>query len=304
MAIKNKSTLKTYFQAGKRPTQQNFSDLIDSFAHLTDTSSYASYIEPIPIDPSITTADIGKLAMLDYDGNVKIYQEDAERSGTLGQWKLTFLSLSESWIKFYYNDLGREVDIFSPSWTNSATTPEEEATNFMNHINYNHDYALSAASGANANEVILTQANPFFMEDENDIVFSGTNITIEELQEPIAYLPLRPKRLCLGLIKHVDVVNNLGYFDNIYVVEAENAPDILSVLGELEVQHFQFQLLALLKLVAMPASNGKVRGFDFDSIFDFGDPSYAISAVHNAMYIFLKPHNTPGKYYIMKRLLG
>lgn len=303
MAIKNKSTLKTYFQTGRRPTQQDFTDLIDSLAHLTD-SSYAPYIEPIPIHTSVTTADVGKLAMLDYDGSIKVYQEDAERPGILGQWKLTFLSLSESWTKFYYIDLGRDVETQSSSWFNSATTPEEEATNFMNHINNNYEDALSATSGVNANEVILTQANPFFMEDENDIFFSGTNITTEEIQEPIAHIPRIPKRLCLGLIKHVDTVNNLGYFDNIYVVEADNAPDIVSVLSELEVQHFQFQLLAMLKLLAMPASNGKVRGFDFDSIFDLGDPSYAISAVHNAMYIFIKPHIVSGKYYVMRRLLG
>lgn len=42
MAIKNRTQLKQYFQTGKRPTQPQFADLIDSFALVTEIpqSSY------------------------------------------------------------------------------------------------------------------------------------------------------------------------------------------------------------------------------------------------------------------------
>lgn len=36
MAIKNRTQLKQYFQTGKRPTQPQFADLIDSFALVTE----------------------------------------------------------------------------------------------------------------------------------------------------------------------------------------------------------------------------------------------------------------------------
>ncbi len=39
MAIKNKNTLKSYFQTGDKPTQAQFEDLIDSLKHQNDNSN-------------------------------------------------------------------------------------------------------------------------------------------------------------------------------------------------------------------------------------------------------------------------
>ena len=39
MTIKTKTVLKTYFETGDRPTQQNYEDLIDSFLHVDDAPS-------------------------------------------------------------------------------------------------------------------------------------------------------------------------------------------------------------------------------------------------------------------------
>jgi hypothetical protein len=36
MAEKNRVTLKSYFETGDRPTQENFADLVDSFVNRTD----------------------------------------------------------------------------------------------------------------------------------------------------------------------------------------------------------------------------------------------------------------------------
>lgn len=304
MAIKNKSLLKTYFQSGSRPTQQNFADLIDSFAHVTDTSALSPINEPIPIDPSVTQNDVGKLAMLDFDGNIKVYQETPERPGTPGKWKLTFNALSQEWNKFQYTDLNRDVEISSAEWKSGASAREEEAGNFIAHINGFHDNALLAEAGANAYEVILTQANAFFMESENDIRMMSNDITLEEVQEPVAHIPPAAKRICLGIIKQVDTINNLGYFDNIYVMQAESAPDIQAVLEESEQMHVFHHLFSLIRLVACPANNGKVKRLDFESLFENGDSTYLLSSLQNAMYIFIKPHHVTGRYYVMKRLLG
>ncbi|AZA90452.1 Uncharacterised protein [Chryseobacterium nakagawai] len=45
MAKKNKQELKAYFKAGKRPTESQFGDLIDSYAHLDEFSEYSTFVE-------------------------------------------------------------------------------------------------------------------------------------------------------------------------------------------------------------------------------------------------------------------
>lgn len=67
MAIKNKSVLKNYFLAGNRPTQQNFADLIDSLAHVSDAATGMLFTAA----DSITQDDIGKLVILK-DGKAQL----------------------------------------------------------------------------------------------------------------------------------------------------------------------------------------------------------------------------------------
>jgi hypothetical protein len=45
MAKKNKQELKEYFKAGKRPTESQFGDLVDSYVHLEESSEYTTTVE-------------------------------------------------------------------------------------------------------------------------------------------------------------------------------------------------------------------------------------------------------------------
>lgn len=45
MAKKNKQELRQYFKAGKRPTENQFGDLIDSYVHLDEFSEYSTVVE-------------------------------------------------------------------------------------------------------------------------------------------------------------------------------------------------------------------------------------------------------------------
>jgi hypothetical protein len=65
MPTQNRATLKSYFQTGDRPTQQQFANLIDSMA-LTSEVSSAGNIFSYPKHESVTEDDIGKLMMVDF----------------------------------------------------------------------------------------------------------------------------------------------------------------------------------------------------------------------------------------------
>lgn len=45
MATQSKNTLKGYFKTGDKPTQSNFTDLIDSFAHKTEDRATATEVQ-------------------------------------------------------------------------------------------------------------------------------------------------------------------------------------------------------------------------------------------------------------------
>lgn len=63
MAIKSKEILKSYFETGDKPTESQFRDLIDSLAHVSNTSSVNSNVIRFPKDNTITEESIGRLAM-------------------------------------------------------------------------------------------------------------------------------------------------------------------------------------------------------------------------------------------------
>lgn len=47
MSVQSKTTLKTYFETGDKPTQQQFEDLIDSLMHISATGTMATLQEAI-----------------------------------------------------------------------------------------------------------------------------------------------------------------------------------------------------------------------------------------------------------------
>jgi hypothetical protein len=303
MAIQNKTQLKSYFTAGSRPTQAQFAHLIDSMALVTDLPGGASAQQPIPVDPEITLSDIGKLAMLDYDGEIRIYQESPAQEGIEGQWRVVFTGLSASYHPFTYADIKREIDVQASAWLGAAATPAEEAANFISYINSQWGDMLEATDSSSDGvvAVTLTQVERLFVNDAP--TFGNGGISVSTTVSPIPAVPAAPKRLCIGIIQHVDPINHLAYFDNVYVVHAETAPDIPEVLAQAENNHVLYHLLVLLQLVALPASNGRVRRFEMvEDIFQ--DPTYIFTSLQNAMYMFLKPHHVTGRYYVMRRLLG
>ncbi len=110
MAIKNKSILKTYFQAGSRPTQQNFADLIDSFAHISNSSPNMFF----PADPSLAQNDAGKLVVWK-DGKAQLPEFEAAQPGTPGVVVFnmnlsTFFGFDAPYIDFYFNTMPSDGD--------------------------------------------------------------------------------------------------------------------------------------------------------------------------------------------------
>lgn len=99
MAIKTKDTLKTYFNTGDRPTEGQFADLIDSLKHVNENPDLSGYAQTtdIPTDVAqlqdatgllrdaitlpnvgLSSADLGKLAGIQEDGQAVLYQMHSE----------------------------------------------------------------------------------------------------------------------------------------------------------------------------------------------------------------------------------
>ena len=297
MAIQSKTVLKTYFQAGDKPTQQQFSHLIDSLAHVSDVNPFQ---EPVPVHTSVTIADVGKLAMLDYDGQIKVYQESPSFVGTKGKWKLTFNALSLEYTLFKYIDAKNTMNFGAYNWLNGAATTSEEALNFKNFILSSHADKLTATMGATDNEVLLEQVTAFAVD--NEPYFDYSSIEVTEIIAPIPNVSQASKRICVGIIKSVNETAHTALFDDILVMQAESAPDIAAILSGLEDAIFTQHLFQLVRLVGVPASGGKLKPINENVIND--DPSWIFNNLHNLMYFFIKPHATSGKYYILKRGLG
>ncbi|MDB5226202.1 MAG: hypothetical protein JWN78_395 [Bacteroidota bacterium] len=297
MAIQTRSILKSYFETGDKPTQQQFANLIDSMAMVTDAPGTGS--ESIPVATSMTAADVGKLAMLDYDGIIKVYHKTPAIIGIKGKWKIKFLSLSQPYASFAFADDNGKINVLADAWNSGAATPEDEAAAFLAYINSAYSPVLTATAGINPDEVLIEQVSTKLMDQ---VPITNTSAFIIHTEtEPSAGISSSARRICVGVIKSVNETEHTAVFDDIIVLPIVNAPDVLSVLGNLENAYMILMLYYLMQLVAIPTDDGKVRAITTDEI-DSG--SFALNSVYNLLYIYIKPHADPGKYYFLKRGFG
>lgn len=297
MSTQTKTTLKTYFETGDKPTQSQFADLIDSMALVTDLTNGIPLNEPIPVDASITVSDIGKLAMLDYDGNIKLYEETQGSAGAKAKFKLTFTAVSGADIPFVLTTNIGEINTTTTAWNVGVTTPEEEAAAFMSYINTNHNNILVVTQGSSSAEVIVEQATVTEITNGTEL----PNVTSETLVEPQAAAPSVPKRVCIGVIKNVDEQNHTALFEDIIVLQKTTAPSVAEVLVAAQSKNGAEHAMELAKLIAVPTSGGLVRAI---TTSEMQDQNFIFNAAQNALYFFIKPHADSNKFYCLKRGLS
>lgn len=300
MSTQTKTILKSYFETGDKPTQSQFADLIDSMALVTDLPNGIPVNEPIPVDASITVSDIGKLAMLDYDGNIKLYEETQGLEGIKGKWKIKFNTVSSNNVQFNYEERnGQYISVNSNSWVGVATTPEEEAASFLSYIHNSYSYTLTATAGNNTDEVILEQTTAKEMYQMPQL--NQSDAQVDAIQSPQVAIPTTPKRVCIGIIKNVDEQNHTALFEDIIVLQKTTAPSVAAILVAAQSKNGAEHAMELAKLIAVPTNGGLVRAI---TTSEMQDQNFIFNAAQNALYFFIKPHAESDKYYFLKRGLG
>jgi len=299
MSTQTKTTLKSYFETGDKPTQSQFADLIDSMALVTDLAGGASNNEAIPVE-GLKVEDIGKLAMLDYDGKIKLYQETPGTAGIKGKWQIKFNSVSSENVHFSYEERnGQYIGASSGNWLGSATTPEEEATAFISYMSNNYSNVLFVTSGLNADEVLLEQKSA--KQTEQQPAFNNGNVQVNTMQNPEAGIPKAPKRICVGVIKNVDETNHTAVFEDIITLPVLTVPDVTAILSDAESINGEEHAFTLAKLIAVPTNGGIVRAVTEE---EMQNEDFTFNSLQNALYFFIKPHAESGRYYFLKRGLG
>ena len=254
----------------------------------------------IPVDASITAQDTGKLAMLDYDGNIKLYAETPAVTGTKGKWLIQFNQLSAPEVNFNYS-LRNSGGIWATAnnWLGTATMADEEAANFLAYINNSYGYMLTASAGAYTNEVQLEQVQA---KELNQLPsFNSGTISVSTLQNPQPDIPAMPKRVCVGILKNVDESAHTAVLEDVVVLQAESAPDIVQSLSQAATKTGTEHAFTLAQLIAVPTAGGKVRAITQN---EMQNEMFAFSCAQNALYFFIKPHTESNKYYCLKRGLS
>lgn len=297
MAIQTRSILKSYFETGDKPTQQQFTNLIDSMALVTEAAGIG--FEPIPVATSMTAADVGKLAMLDHDGIIKVYQKTPAVTGIKGKWQVKFLSVSQPYSSFIYADASGKMNILADTWNSGAATPDDEAAAFLGYINTTFNTILTATAGTNPDEVLIEQVTANLIDQ---VPLTNTSaFVITTATEPRPGISSNAKRICMGVIKSVNETDHTAIFEDVIVLPIVNAPDVLSVLGNLESTYMPVMLYYLIQLVAIPTDDGKVRAI---TIPEIESGTFGLNSLYNLLYIYIKPHADPDKYYFLKRGFG
>lgn len=300
MSTQNRTTLKSYFETGDKPTQSQFADLIDSMALVSEVQGGAISGTPLPVDAAISAQDNGKLAMLDYDGNIKLYAETPAVTGVKGKWLIQFNQLSTSDVNFQYNERNTGgIWANASNWIGSATTADEEAANFLAYINSSYGYMLTATAEANANEVQLEQVQA--KELYQSPSFNNSNIILSTIQNVKPDMPAMPKRVCLGILKNVDEAAHTAVLEDVVVLQATSAPDIAQVLAQAATKVGTEHAFTLAQLIAVPTAGGMVRAITQN---EMQNEIFAFSSAQNALYFFIKPHADSNKYYCLKRGLS
>jgi len=254
----------------------------------------------IPVDASITAQDTGKLAMLDYDGNIKLYAETPAVTGTKGKWLIQFNQLSAAGVSFQYAERNNgNISAMSDNWLGTATTADEEAANFIAYINNSYGYMLTASAGANTNEVQLEQVQA--KELNQSPSFNSGTISVSTLQNPQPDIPAMPKRVCVGILKNVDESAHTAVLEDVIVLQASSAPDIAQILAQASAKTGTEHAFALAQLLAVPTSGGTIRAITQN---EMQNEMFATSSAQNALYFFIKPHTESNKFYCLKRGLS
>lgn len=296
MSVQTKTTLKSYFETGDKPTQSQFANLIDTMATVTDLPNGVPLNEPIPVDASITVSDIGKLAMLDYDGNIKLYKE-LGGAATKAKLKLTFTAVSEPNLPFKFTDANGQIDTTTNAWLTGVTTAAEEAAAFMSYINTNFGTVLVITAGTAPNELIFEQASIGEITEWPELA----NISGDMLVAPQLETPLVPKKICVGVIKNVNETNHTATFEDIIVLNKVSSPNVNDVLTEAQTKEGTAYGLNLMKLIAVPTNGGSVRAI---TATELADNNWTTTCLQNALYFFIKPHADSNKFYCLKRGLS
>lgn len=129
MAERTIEYLKSKFETGDKPSQQDFIDLIDTL----NKSQTKLFIEK-PIASSINTESLYRLCRLDDDGKIVVWQPLPNEPGSGGVWEINFNDLTEKSIPYkssvilnQYLNTPEDGDTFTLSYTATSGGPIVDA---------------------------------------------------------------------------------------------------------------------------------------------------------------------------------
>jgi len=234
-----------------------------------------------PKDSSLTSGDIGFLVMNDGSGTAKRYEYREASDAVPGVWKVivnNFYDLDNVSFLIESDELDEDYSIDSTTWRDGTTpaTPLEELEALRDFIN-GHDELSEFLSAAIVDDDLIIEETQFgalhielSLSDQND------HLTVLTLSQPA--LPEMPTAFALGKLLGIDGDN---------AIISSNPVEVYPLEGVLEVNHQFFNnmapldfsdienlLPAILRMLVIPADNGKVKALDPQELFvgddDFG----------------------------------
>lgn len=152
MAERTIEYLKSKFQNGDKPNEQDFIDLIDTLNKINSKI----FIEK-PIDSSINNDAINRLCRLNDDGKIEVWQPLPSTPGTGGEWSITVNHLTDK----------NEPSIAGVVLNQFLDTPEVDDTFTLSYTNTDGGSIVNAVftfkSTASTNMEITIDADPLGM---------------------------------------------------------------------------------------------------------------------------------------------
>jgi hypothetical protein len=169
MALQDKTTLKSYFETGDKPTQAQFEDLIDSLAHVNEAGGGVNIW--MDCENSITAADKNKAVMMQTNGKLALYQSTLPTPGQLGVWEVTFNQVVAN---PFPQAATLSLTIIAPATDTgilqvSANT-FNQAFNFVNTVSNSNDIEIGSDAATQATNIANALNN--FQTANNYIVFT------------------------------------------------------------------------------------------------------------------------------------
>lgn len=263
MAIQNKTTLKSYFETGDVPTEQQFADLIDSMEISTDVW--------ISCANTITNTDKNKAVTIGIDGKLVLYSRSAAVPEQKGKWELTLSQITQpadqgDTTRFVYDSDDEYQQFDNDRWkdkdsSNQPTDADAELQLIASYINNSYSNILTASVSNSVLTITEVEAHAATLSIQQDPINA---ISITEIDESILELPERSDKPFIGLIKEVDETNHKCTLFKNGIVEAIAATniDISSVLPDMaNLQSFE-DYMYWLSYAVIPVDGGKVRLID------------------------------------------